>query len=150
MGVKRSSGVLLHPTSFPSPFGIGDLGPYTRKWVDFLTETGTGLWQVLPLGPTGYGDSPYQCFSSFAGNPYLVSPELLLQEGLIHSNDLDKIPDDLLEIGSSQTSISTFSKLHRPDIKKRVLRFLPQPSGLVKQLCFVHGNKGGPCRSNLD
>jgi len=93
MGFKRSSGVLLHPTSFPGPYGIGDLGPQAKLWVDFLAETGTGLWQVLPLGPTGYGDSPYQCFSSFAGNPYLISPELLLQDGLIHSNDLDKIPN---------------------------------------------------------
>ena len=93
MGFKRSSGVLLHPASFPGPYGIGDLGSVANQWIDFLAETGTGLWQVLPLGPTGYGDSPYQCFSSFAGNPYLISPELLLQEGLIHSNDLDKIPD---------------------------------------------------------
>ncbi len=89
---KRSSGVLLHPTSLPGPYGIGDLGPSAYKWVDFLSESGTGLWQVLPLGPTGFGDSPYQCFSSFAGNPYLVSPDLLLQEGLIHANDLVEVP----------------------------------------------------------
>lgn len=89
---KRSSGVLLHPTSLPGPYGIGDLGPSAYHWIDFLSESGTGLWQVLPLGPTGYGDSPYQCFSTFAGNSYLISPEKLLQEGLIHSNDLVDAP----------------------------------------------------------
>lgn len=89
---QRSSGILLHPTSLPGPYGIGDLGPSAYQWIDFLTESGTGLWQVLPLGPTGFGDSPYQCFSSFAGNPYLVSPDLLLQEGLIHANDLAEVP----------------------------------------------------------
>ena len=89
---KRSSGVLLHPTSLPGPYGIGDLGPSAYHWIDFLSESGTGLWQVLPLGPTGFGDSPYQCFSAFAGNPYLVSPDTLLQEGLIHANDLVEVP----------------------------------------------------------
>jgi len=89
---NRSSGVLLHPTSLPGPYGIGDLGPSAYQWIDFLADSGTGLWQVLPLGPTGFGDSPYQCFSAFAGNPYLVSPDLLLQEGLIHANDLAEVP----------------------------------------------------------
>lgn len=88
MTFERSSGVLLHPTSLPGPFGIGDLGPAAYNWIDFLAETGTSLWQVLPLGPTGYGDSPYQCFSAFAGNPYLVSPQKLLMDDLIHSDDL--------------------------------------------------------------
>ncbi len=88
MKFKRSSGILLHPTSLPSAYGIGDLGPQAYRFVDFLAESGCKLWQVLPLGPTGYGDSPYQCFSAFAGNPYLVSPQQLLDEGLLHSNDL--------------------------------------------------------------
>jgi len=88
MKFERGSGILLHPTSLPGPYGIGDLGPATYRWVDWLADTGCKLWQVLPLGPTGYGDSPYQCFSAFAGNPYLISPELLLQENLLHSNDL--------------------------------------------------------------
>src|SRR5512136_3326316 len=83
MTFKRSSGILLHPTSFPGPYGVGDLGPEAYKVIDFLADAGCKLWQVLPLGPTGYGDSPYQCFSAFAGNPYLVSPDLLLQDGLI-------------------------------------------------------------------
>ncbi|MCX6038822.1 MAG: 4-alpha-glucanotransferase [Chloroflexi bacterium] len=88
MKFERASGILLHPTSLPSPYGIGDLGPAAYRWVDWLAGTGCKLWQVLPLGPTGYGDSPYQCFSAFAGNPYLISPEFLLRDNLLHSNDL--------------------------------------------------------------
>ncbi len=93
MTFKRSSGILLHPTSLPGPFGIGDLGPEAFRWIDFLDETGTGLWQVLPLGPTGYADSPYQCFSALAGNPYLISPELLLDDGLLSKEELQSHPD---------------------------------------------------------
>jgi 4-alpha-glucanotransferase len=85
---KRSSGILIHPTSFPGRYGIGDLGHEAYRFLDFLHETGTKLWQILPLGPTGYGDSPYQSFSAFAGNPYLISPDLLLEDNLLHSDDL--------------------------------------------------------------
>ena len=88
MKFQRASGILLHPTSLPGPYGIGDLGPQAYAWVDFLAGSGCRLWQVLPLGPTGYGDSPYQCFSAFAGNPYLISPELLLEDGLLAPDDL--------------------------------------------------------------
>jgi 4-alpha-glucanotransferase len=84
----RGSGILLHPTSLPGPWGIGDVGPEAHRFVDFVAEAGCALWQVLPLGPTGYGDSPYQCFSAFAGNPYLVSPDLLLEDGLVTREDL--------------------------------------------------------------
>jgi len=79
----RSSGILLHPTSLPGPYGIGDLGPGAHAWVEALARARQGWWQILPLGPTGYGDSPYQCFSAFAGNANLISPELLMQEGLL-------------------------------------------------------------------
>ncbi len=92
MKLNRSSGILLHPTSLPGPYGIGDLGPAAYRWVDFLYELGCKLWQVLPLGPTGYGDSPYQCFSAFAGNPYLISPELLLNDNLLLPEDLSNLP----------------------------------------------------------
>jgi len=88
MKFERSSGILVHPSSFPNRFGIGDLGPSAFDFLNFLNKVGCGLWQILPLGPTGFGDSPYQSFSAFAGNPYLISPELLLQEGLLHPNDL--------------------------------------------------------------
>jgi 4-alpha-glucanotransferase len=92
MKFERSSGILLHPSSLPGPYGIGDIGPQAHRWLDFLAETGCGLWQVLPLGPTGFGDSPYQCFSAFAGNPYLISPEGLLADGLLHADDLADMP----------------------------------------------------------
>lgn len=93
MKFDRSSGILLHPTSLPGPYGIGDIGTQAHRWVDFLDEAGCGLWQVLPLGPTGYGDSPYQCFSAFAGNPYIISPEALLEDGLLHADDLIPKPE---------------------------------------------------------
>lgn len=92
MTFKRSSGILLHPTSLPGPYGIGDFGSQAYQFIDFLASTGCKLWQVLPLGPTGYGDSPYQCFSAFAGNPYLVSPEELMKDGLLTQADLEDMP----------------------------------------------------------
>ncbi len=92
MSFARSSGILLHPTSLPGRFGIGDLGEEARRFVDFLHASGQSLWQVLPLGPTGYGDSPYQCFSAFAGNALLVSPERLVQENLLSPQDLHDAP----------------------------------------------------------
>jgi 4-alpha-glucanotransferase len=91
--LTRSSGIILHPTSLPGPDGIGDLGPEAYRWVDFLHQSGCSIWQVLPLGPTGYGDSPYQCFSAFAGNPFLISPTLLLDAGLLTPEDLIERPD---------------------------------------------------------
>lgn len=79
----RASGILMHPTSLPGPYGIGDLGEYAYSFVDFLASTGQKLWQVMPLGPTGYGDSPYACLSAFAGNPLLISPRKLIQDGFL-------------------------------------------------------------------
>ncbi len=92
MKSERSSGILLHPSSLPGPNGIGDLGPEAYHWLNFLYDSGCSLWQILPLGPTGYGDSPYQCFSAFAGNPYLISPTLLLNDSLLTSQDLTGKP----------------------------------------------------------
>jgi 4-alpha-glucanotransferase len=93
MEQNRAAGILLHPTSLPSPDGIGDLGPEAYLWIDFLHQAGCQFWQVLPLGPTGYGDSPYQCFSAFAGNPYLISATTLLDQGLLTKIDLIDRPD---------------------------------------------------------
>jgi 4-alpha-glucanotransferase len=93
MDIDRSAGVLLHPTSLPGKFGIGDLGPNAYRFVDFLNHSGQTLWQTFPLGPTGYGDSPYQCFSAFAGNPLLISPEILIKELLLNENEIGKIPE---------------------------------------------------------
>ncbi|MGB7872838.1 MAG: 4-alpha-glucanotransferase [Anaerolineales bacterium] len=93
MKFERASGVLLHPTSLPGPYGIGDLGPSAFRFIDWLADSGCKLWQILPLGPTGYGDSPYQCFSAFAGNPYLISPDYLLRDDFLHPDDLIEVPD---------------------------------------------------------
>src|ERR1700755_2194568 len=79
----RASGVLLHITSLPSPYGIVDMCPAALAWVDRLRQAGQSWWQALPLGPTGYGDSPYQALSSFAGNPLLVSPDWLIEDELV-------------------------------------------------------------------
>lgn len=92
MKFERSAGILLHPTSLPGEFGIGTIGENAYHFVDFLVECGQKLWQVFPLGPTGYGDSPYQSFSTFAGNPLLIDLKLLKEEGLLSDKDLNEIP----------------------------------------------------------
>ena len=92
MRFPRTGGVLLHPTSLPSAHGVGDLGPEARRFVGWLESARQALWQVLPLGPTGYGDSPYQCFSAFAGNPLLVSLEDLVEDGWLKPGDLAGAP----------------------------------------------------------
>lgn len=98
MPFSRASGILLHPTSFPSRFGIGDLGSEAYQFIDFLVESGQQIWQILPLGPTGYGDSPYQCFSAIAGNPMLISPEQLHRQGLLTDEDVNNMPELPLQI----------------------------------------------------
>jgi 4-alpha-glucanotransferase len=97
MNFPRASGVLLHPTSLPASYGIGDLGPEAHRFVDFLFVSGQTLWQVLPLGPTGYGDSPYACYSAFAGNTLLISPERLIAEGLLAPSDLPASPEQSVD-----------------------------------------------------
>ncbi len=92
MMFERSAGILLHPTSLPGKFGIGDLGHEAYNFLNFLEASGQRLWQVFPLGPTGYGDSPYQCFSAFAGNPLLVSPEKLYEDKFLSDDDLNNVP----------------------------------------------------------
>ncbi|WP_375513173.1 4-alpha-glucanotransferase [uncultured Nostoc sp.] len=92
MPFPRSSGILLHPTSFPSRFGIGDLGLEAYRFIDFLKESHQQYWQVLPLGPTAYGNSPYMCYSAMAGNPLLISPEKLRDEGLLTEEDFANLP----------------------------------------------------------
>ena len=89
----RLSGILVHPTSFPSPYGIGDLGSGAYDFIDFLAASGQTLWQVLPLGPTGFGDSPYQGPSAFAGQPLIISPEKLIEKGLLTQEDTQPMPE---------------------------------------------------------
>jgi 4-alpha-glucanotransferase len=102
MKFSRASGILLHPTSLPGEYGIGDLGPEAFSFVNFLEDAGQTYWQILPLGPTGYGDSPYQCFSAFAGNTLLISPESLIEDGLLTKKqiaDAPKFPKDRVDFG---------------------------------------------------
>jgi 4-alpha-glucanotransferase len=110
MNFPRSSGILLHPTSLPGGFGVGDLGPEAYAFVEFLVSAGQSLWQVLPLGPTGYGDSPYACYSAFAGNTLLISPAKLVAEGLLNGDLEPDLNADRIDFGEA----------HR--IKERILR----------------------------
>ncbi len=102
---ERWGGVLLHPTSLPGGHGIGDLGPAAWKWLDWLAAAGCRLWQVLPLGPTGYGDSPYQGLSAFAGNPLFISLDLLVEERLLTAEEvaaLPALPEGCVDYGQVQ------------------------------------------------
>lgn len=134
MVFNRASGILLHPTSLPGPDGVGDFGPEAFRWVDFLAESGCSLWQILPLGPTGYGDSPYQCFSAFAGNPFLISPALLLNERLLNIETLDQrpeFPDDHIDYGNVigwkkhilHESFLVFSKMDNHELHEQFMEF---------------------------
>jgi 4-alpha-glucanotransferase len=102
MKLPRASGILLHPTSLPGPFGIGDIGPASFDFIDFLAASGQTYWQILPLGPTGPGNSPYSTFSAFAGNTLLVSPEKLMELGLLADTviaEAPQFPDDVVDYG---------------------------------------------------
>ena len=99
---SRSSGVLLHVTSLPGEFGIGNLGRYAHEFIDFLHEAGFRFWQICPVGPTGYGDSPYQVFSSSAGNPYLIDWQSIVDFGILNLDELAPLrchPDNNINYG---------------------------------------------------
>ncbi|MFW5793448.1 MAG: 4-alpha-glucanotransferase [Bacteroidota bacterium] len=103
MKIDRSSGILLHITSLPGKYGIGTMGEEAFNFVDFLVESGQRLWQILPLGHTGYGDSPYQCFSAFAGNPLLIDLDKLIKEGYLSKDDMpdnSKFPEEEVDYGA--------------------------------------------------
>ena len=87
--LKRASGILLPVSSLPGPWGIGTLGEEARRFVDFLAAAGQTYWQILPVGPTGYGDSPYQSFSAFAANPYFIDPGILIRQGLLTEEEAE-------------------------------------------------------------
>jgi 4-alpha-glucanotransferase len=121
----RESGILLHPTSLPGPHGVGDLGEQASLFLDFLVDAGQSLWQVLPLGPTGYGDSPYACFSSFAGNPLLVSLGSLTERGLILPDELKNVPlfpQDRVDYGA-------LIRWKVPLLRRAAVRFLQAAQG---------------------
>ena len=100
MKFTRSSGILLHPTSLPGTPGIGTIGKTAFNFVDWLCDAGLSLWQILPLGPTGYGDSPYASFSTFAGNPLLIDLDLLVEAGWLTKKDV-ALPEDLDALNES-------------------------------------------------
>jgi len=122
--LRRTSGILCHPTSLPSAYGIGDLGSGADQYIAFLVESGQSAWQVLPLGPTGYGDSPYQPFSAFAGNPLLISPELLAVEGLLFRDELSTAVRPLADHIDYGQVISSKTTLLRQAFR----RFLENPA----------------------
>jgi 4-alpha-glucanotransferase len=129
MEFERSAGILLHPTSLPGKFGIGDLGSETYKFIDFLVEAGQKLWQVFPLGPTGYGDSPYQCFSAFAGNPLLISPEKLKDDGFLSDDELN-IP---FESDPKKIDYGKVIDFKKSLLKKAYENFSSSSNGLEKE-----------------
>ena len=120
----RASGVLLHVTSLPGPYGIGDLGPSASRFVDFLAAARQSIWQVLPLGPTGYGNSPYQCFSAFAGNPLLISPDSLAEAGLLTPADLADVPT----FPDAEVDFPSVILFKRALLERAFRRFSPTPA----------------------
>src|SRR6266478_3006776 len=102
MSFPRASGILLHPTSLPSRGGIGDFGPAAYSFADYLASAKQGLWQVLPLGPLGFGNSPYSSTSAFAGNPLLISLERLADHGWIDRAQFDSLPSDYAPVEYDQ------------------------------------------------
>jgi 4-alpha-glucanotransferase len=145
--LPRASGILLHPASLPGPFGIGDLGPSAHRFLRFLSEAGQSLWQVLPVGPTGFGDSPYACFSSFAGNPLLLSPQVLAADGLLTDSEIKEAPDfpsDSVDYGAViawkmpvlRTAAARFLKRQAGAPWERFTRFQEAEAGWLDDFCL--------------
>ena len=143
MRMDRLSGLLLHPTSPPGRYGIGDLGPSAIGFIERLAEARQRIWQVLPLGPTGFGDSPYAPFSSFAGNELLISLDLLAEEGLLDRRELGRIPvfpstkstTVRSFIGSADSSTARPRHLS-PELRKSVAR-ISRSSGPGRGMAFA-------------
>ena len=125
----RSSGILLHPTSFPSRFGMGDMGIEAYRFIDFLVESDQQYWQVLPLGPTGYGNSPYSCYSAMAGNPLLINPEMLRDDQLLADEDFANLPEFPLDYVDFERAIA----LKVPLLKKACENFKAKASPMQQK-----------------
>jgi 4-alpha-glucanotransferase len=148
----RAAGVLLHVTSLPSPYGIGDVGPGALAWVDRLHEAGQTWWQALPLGPTGYGNSPYQSLSSFAGNGLLISPDGLIEDGLLRASDCQghafsatAIDYDVVipfKHGLLETVWSNFSSGVRPDLQLAFAQFCHDQAHWLDDYALFRALKG--------
>ena len=133
--MKRSCGILLSISSLPSPYGIGSLGKSAYDFVDFLVEAGQSWWQMLPVGPTSYGDSPYQSFSTFAGNPYFIDLETLEEQGLLkgeeyRSIDWESAPDDV--------NYGVLYEKRYPVLRRAAERFLASPPADFEDFCRDH------------
>jgi len=130
--MNRSSGILLHITSLPSPYGIGDLGAQAYRFVDWLASAQCKYWQTLPLGPTGYGDSPYQCFSAFAGNPYLISPDELIADGLLRPEEISP----LRELPARKVNFGALIPLKWKALRAAFARYQSNPQALSHDFEF--------------
>lgn len=117
---ERTSGILLHPTSLPGKYGIGSLGKEACAFIDFMEKSKQRYWQILPLGPTGYADSPYQCFSAYAGNPNLIDLELLKEEGLLQQKDLESFP----RLDDGPVMFDEVQNARKPLLKKAYTTFI--------------------------
>ena len=140
----RYAGILLHITSLPSHYGIGDLGSCAYSFADFLASATVSLWQILPLGPTGYGNSPYAARSSFAGNEFLISPELLAADGLLEKSELTELGKKMTQRktkGVGRVDFGLVEKYKLPLLKKAAHRFAEnlaagvQPSSEFEAFC---------------
>ncbi|MCD5415068.1 MAG: 4-alpha-glucanotransferase [Clostridiales bacterium] len=144
MRFERSSGLLLHPTSLPSKYGVGDLGEEAYKFIDFLKNTKQKIWQILPLNPPGYGESPYQCFSAFAGNVLLISIDRLMQSGLLTEEEILVVPDfSEIEVEFSKVKrfkdelfIKAFSRFDSSRESERYSKFKEENKYWLDDFCF--------------
>ncbi|HRP03986.1 MAG TPA: 4-alpha-glucanotransferase, partial [Opitutaceae bacterium] len=123
---ERGTGVLMHPTSLPGDQGIGTFDGAVDRFLDFLSESGMKYWQICPLGPTGYGDSPYQCFSAFAGNPYLIDLNALVSFGLLKSESLSP----LRQLSRERVDFGVLYALKWPLLREAYQAYLEDPSRL--------------------
>jgi 4-alpha-glucanotransferase len=140
VNVARGSGILLHVTSLPGAHGIGDLGKSAHEFVDFLAESGQKIWQVLPLSPTGYGDSPYQCFSAFAGNPLFIDLSAFRQQGLLSEHALTGAP----KFSEEQVEYDRVTAFKQQVLHKAAAAFLADSSRLDRDAfeTFCQVNRG--------
>src|ERR1035441_8605153 len=128
MFTKRSSGILMHPTSLPSRGGIGDLGPAAYEFVNWLAAAQQALWQILPFGPVGYGNSPYSCTSAFAGNVLMISLERLAERGYLDPARLAELPD-----GEGYVDFENIRALKLPLLREAARNFLQSARGLARE-----------------
>ena len=147
----RASGLLLHVTALPSPYGIGDLGPEAYAWIDHLNEAGQRWWQALPLGPTGFGDSPYQPLSSFAGNTLLISPDLLIEDGLLQPDEFagDRFPASTVDYDAAPlfkerllaSAWDRFAPARDPKLHGELERFRRDHARWLEEYALFHALK---------